>query len=157
MPCADFILSDCTLYQLLSANKIFIHSFHTFRDSGIGAGDITVYLGRDTQDLSNPNEVSRTGSQLINHPNYDDSTMDNDMALIKLSSSVTFTNYIRPVCLAADGSVFSAGIITWVTGWGNIGWRGETSFSDWTLKIHKAQFILHFKSRKKLGLALWCL
>jgi secreted trypsin-like serine protease len=79
-----------------------------------------VYLGRDTQLSLNPNEVSRTGAQLINHPNYDTSTSDNDIALIQLSSSVDFTDYIKPVCLATDGSVFSAGTISWVTGWGAI-------------------------------------
>uniref|UniRef100_A0A673HBQ5 Trypsin-like n=1 Tax=Sinocyclocheilus rhinocerous TaxID=307959 RepID=A0A673HBQ5_9TELE len=66
---------------------------------------------------SNPNEVLRTAS-VINHPDYYDPTHDNDIALLKLSSSVTFTNYIRPVCLAAAGSKYAAGTETWVTGWG---------------------------------------
>ncbi|XP_031695704.1 serine protease 27-like [Anarrhichthys ocellatus] len=80
----------------------------------------TVYLGRDTQQLPNTNEVSRRLSQVIRHPNYNDRTNDNDIALLRLSSPVTFTNYIRPVCLAADGSSFAGGASCWVTGWGTI-------------------------------------
>ncbi|KAM3863994.1 trypsin-like [Diretmus argenteus] len=81
---------------------------------------LIVYLGRDTQDSINTNEVSRSVSQIIRHPNYDSTTNDNDMALLRLSSPVDFTDYIRPVCLAASGSVFAAGTTSWITGWGNI-------------------------------------
>ncbi|XP_076608004.1 serine protease 27-like [Chaetodon auriga] len=82
--------------------------------------NLIVYLGRDTQQLSNPNEVSRTVSQIINHPDYNSNTFDNDMSLLQLSSPVEFTDYIKPVCLAAEGSVFEAGLNCWVTGWGTI-------------------------------------
>uniref|UniRef100_A0A671LV79 Trypsin-2-like n=1 Tax=Sinocyclocheilus anshuiensis TaxID=1608454 RepID=A0A671LV79_9TELE len=87
---------------------------HCFQSS---LGTIRIYLGRQSQSGSNPNEVLRTAS-VINHPDYYDLTHDNDIALLKLSSSVTFTNYIKPVCLAAAGSKFAAGTETWVTGWG---------------------------------------
>ncbi|KAM4598243.1 transmembrane protease serine 9-like [Polymixia lowei] len=91
------------------------HCFPSASTSGL-----TVYLGRDTQQSINPNEQSRMVSQIIRHPNYDSQTNDNDMALLELSSPVTFTDYIRPVCLAATGSVFGAGTTGWITGWGNI-------------------------------------
>uniref|UniRef100_A0A8C7MEI5 Peptidase S1 domain-containing protein n=1 Tax=Oncorhynchus kisutch TaxID=8019 RepID=A0A8C7MEI5_ONCKI len=61
-----------------------------------------------------------TSNLIMSHPNYTRSTNDNDMCLLKLSSPVTFTNYIRPVCLAAPGSSFHAGTTSWVTGWGTI-------------------------------------
>uniref|UniRef100_A0AAR2J0T0 Peptidase S1 domain-containing protein n=1 Tax=Pygocentrus nattereri TaxID=42514 RepID=A0AAR2J0T0_PYGNA len=82
---------------------------------------LTVYLGDQSlsNQTSNPNVVSRSVSQLIIHPNYSSSTHDSDLALLKLSSSVTFTNYITPICLAAAGSKFFNGTLTWVTGWGN--------------------------------------
>uniref|UniRef100_M4AGR4 Transmembrane protease serine 9-like n=1 Tax=Xiphophorus maculatus TaxID=8083 RepID=M4AGR4_XIPMA len=82
---------------------------------------VTVYLGRQSQEGSNPNEVSRTAAQIIYHPNYDSVTSNNDIALLKLSLPVTFTSYISPVCLAASGSIFSSGVNSWITGWGNIG------------------------------------
>lgn len=66
-------------------------------------------------------------SQITCHPDYNENTFDNDICLLRLSSAVTFTNFIVPVCLAATGSVFSAGTDIWVTGWGNIGSGGETN------------------------------
>ncbi|KAL0180381.1 hypothetical protein M9458_025823, partial [Cirrhinus mrigala] len=46
----------------------------------------------------------------------------NDIALLRLSEPVNFTNYISPICLAANDSVFHDGTTCWTTGW------GETSF-----------------------------
>ncbi|XP_051987444.1 polyserase-2-like [Xyrauchen texanus] len=80
----------------------------------------TVYLGRQSQEQPNSNEVSRNISQVIPHPQYDELSYNNDMALLHLSSPVNFTAYIKPVCLAADGSIFNNGSDMWVTGWGHI-------------------------------------
>ncbi|XP_015241266.1 PREDICTED: transmembrane protease serine 9-like, partial [Cyprinodon variegatus] len=82
---------------------------------------VTVYLGRQRQEESNPNEVVRKATQITIHPNFSYSTADNDIALIRLSGPVNFTSYISPVCLAASDSTFYSGVESWVTGWGNIG------------------------------------
>ncbi|XP_073670220.1 uncharacterized protein [Paramisgurnus dabryanus] len=79
-----------------------------------------VYLGRHSQQLSNPFEVARNVSLIIPHPAYDANSNDNDMALLQLSAPVNFTAHIGPVCLAADGSIFGNGTDMWLTGWGNI-------------------------------------
>lgn len=87
-------------------------------------GSVTVYLGRQTQEGLNPNLVTRSVTQIINHPDYNSGTSDNDIALLKLSSAVTFNDYVLPVCLAASDSTFHNGTDAWVTGWGNIGSGG---------------------------------
>ncbi|KAK2916546.1 hypothetical protein Q8A67_000920 [Cirrhinus molitorella] len=79
----------------------------------------TVYLGRQSQELPNPNEVSISVSQIILHPEYNSFSHDNDIALLHLSSPVNFTSYIQPVCLAAEGSTFNSDTM-WLTGWGRI-------------------------------------
>ncbi|XP_051770088.1 uncharacterized protein LOC127523435 isoform X2 [Ctenopharyngodon idella] len=84
---------------------------------------LTVVLGRQTQNGFNLNEVSKNVKLIIKHPSYNRHTNNNDIALLKLSSPVTFTDYISPVCLAADGSVFNNGTDSWITGWGNISRR----------------------------------
>ena len=85
-----------------------------------------ISLGRQSLEGDNPNEVSRDVARIIFHPNYDeDSSSDNDIALLKLSSPVSFTDYVRPVCLAANDSVFNNGTDSWVTGWGRIQEGGE--------------------------------
>ncbi|KAL2077974.1 hypothetical protein ACEWY4_025659 [Coilia grayii] len=97
---------------------------------------LTVYLGRQTQFTSNPNEVSRNVIEIISHPSYNSSTRDNDIALLRLSSPVQFTDFIRPVCLAASGSVFSNGTDSWVTGWGSI---GEGNFLPFPQTLQEVQ------------------
>ncbi|XP_043089539.1 prostasin [Puntigrus tetrazona] len=91
------------------------HCFPSTPDASV----YTVYLGRKSQDLPNPNELSRTVSQVIVHPQYNILPHDNDMALLHLSTPVPFTDYIQPVCLAAEGSIFNSDML-WVTGWGTI-------------------------------------
>ncbi|XP_073689481.1 trypsin II-P29-like [Garra rufa] len=82
----------------------------------IRMSNIMIHLGRLTQNGSNPHETSRTVIKVIKHPKYN--SLGNDLALLQLSSSVNFTDYIKPVCLAAAGSIFVAGTDSWVTGWG---------------------------------------
>ncbi|XP_015260038.1 PREDICTED: transmembrane protease serine 9-like, partial [Cyprinodon variegatus] len=93
---------------------------------------LTVYLGRQNQSESNPNEVSRTVTRIIIHPEYNKPLYNNDIALLKMSEPVAFSNYISPVCLAAFNSTFNIGEDTWVTGWGNIGYDdlGYISITD---------------------------
>ncbi|XP_059374207.1 serine protease 30-like [Carassius carassius] len=97
---------------VLSAAHCFFQSYNE--------SDIEMYFGRLSQFDSNPHETNRTASRIISHPDYNDSTYDNDIALIELSFSVDFSDYIRPVCLAAAASVFTAGTESWVTGWGQL-------------------------------------
>uniref|UniRef100_A0A3Q2QZF4 Peptidase S1 domain-containing protein n=1 Tax=Fundulus heteroclitus TaxID=8078 RepID=A0A3Q2QZF4_FUNHE len=81
---------------------------------------LKVYLGRQSQEGSNPNEVVRRVSWIISHPDYYFGP-DNDIALLKLFTPVNFTSYISPVCLAASNSTFYSGVKSWVTGWGETG------------------------------------
>ncbi|XP_066497916.1 prostasin-like [Hoplias malabaricus] len=91
------------------------HCFGSFN-----ASQVTVFLGEQSLDIPTLNVVSRSVTRVIIHPSYSSFINGNDIALLQLSSSVTFTPFIRPVCLAATGSTFFNGTLTWVTGWGNI-------------------------------------
>uniref|UniRef100_A0A671LDZ6 Peptidase S1 domain-containing protein n=1 Tax=Sinocyclocheilus anshuiensis TaxID=1608454 RepID=A0A671LDZ6_9TELE len=77
---------------------------------GISASSLLVYLGKRIQNVSS----------VIVHLSYNSQSSDNDIALLRLSSAVTFNEYIRPVCLAGLNSSFPSGTSSWVTGWGNI-------------------------------------
>uniref|UniRef100_A0A3B3HEP8 Peptidase S1 domain-containing protein n=1 Tax=Oryzias latipes TaxID=8090 RepID=A0A3B3HEP8_ORYLA len=80
---------------------------------------VVVYLG-ETEINNSPNSVSKTVSQIIVHENYNKQTQDNDVSLLKLTSPVTFNDYISPVCLAEQGSNFPGGTTVWVTGFGTL-------------------------------------
>lgn len=85
----------------------------------------TIYLGRQTQSGDNPNEEVRSVSQVIVHPNYNDTLYNNDIALMKLSRAVTYNDFIRPVCLAGNASLFNNATACWASGWGDINSSGE--------------------------------
>ncbi|KAG7334765.1 hypothetical protein KOW79_001361 [Hemibagrus wyckioides] len=99
-------------------NGWVLSAAHCF--SSIKYYQVTVKLGLYTLDGSNPNSVSRSLTAAYVHPSYNSKSSDNDLALLQLSSPVTFTTYITPVCLAASGSTFFTDLQSWVTGWGNI-------------------------------------
>nr|XP_049600320.1 transmembrane protease serine 9 isoform X5 [Syngnathus scovelli] len=89
---------------------------HCFRSSN----PVMAIMGRQRLQGSNPNEEIRSISQIIRHPDYDEPTFDNDLALVRLLLPVPFNNFIAPVCLAASGSTFFTGTDSWVTGWGTL-------------------------------------
>ncbi|XP_054623797.1 prostasin-like isoform X2 [Dunckerocampus dactyliophorus] len=80
----------------------------------------TLYLGRHNQSGPNPNEVSRNVSQIIEHPDYQTLPTENDVALMRLSTPVTYTDYIRPICIASNSSQINNGTMCWATGWGRL-------------------------------------
>ncbi|KAJ8006790.1 hypothetical protein DPEC_G00110870 [Dallia pectoralis] len=99
------------------------HCFRTIPPS------LTVVLGLQNLQGSNPNSLTLSVSQIIVNPNYNSQTNDNDLCLLKLSSTVTFNNFIQPVCLAASDSTFYTGTTSWVTGWGTTSSGGSISNS----------------------------
>ena len=127
-----------------------LHCFVSLLIFSTSTAGLAVVLGLQSQEGSNPNAVSRTVSQIINHPSYNPSTFDNDISLLKLSSPVTFNDFIVPVCLAASDSTFNDGVDTWITGWGNIG-SGGRSLRNWGTSITCAlsDSKMHLSERRK--------
>ncbi|XP_042609386.1 tryptase-like isoform X1 [Cyprinus carpio] len=105
---------DHTFPQILNTALVIL----LFSSFSVNTFSVCVYLGRRTQQGDHGHEVSRSVSTLLIHPSYNNDTYNNDIALLRLSSSVIFTNYIRPVCLAAENSNFPSGTSSWITGWG---------------------------------------
>ncbi|XP_072550587.1 prostasin-like [Salminus brasiliensis] len=102
-------------------NNWILSAAHCFQSSQTSSPSaLTVYLGLSSLQTVNSNTQRMSVRQIINHPSYVSITNDNDIALLELSTSVTFTDYVQPVCLAASGSTLGAGTLVWVTGWGNI-------------------------------------
>ncbi|XP_058623628.1 serine protease 27-like isoform X2 [Onychostoma macrolepis] len=101
--------------SLISSGWV-LSAAHCF--SSVNTFSIIVYLGRRRQQGDHGHELSRSVNTLLIHPSFNSDTYNNDIALLRLSSSVNFTNYIRPVCLAAESSDFPSGTSSWITGWG---------------------------------------
>ncbi|XP_061613070.1 prostasin [Phyllopteryx taeniolatus] len=80
-----------------------------------------MYFGKQNQSTTSPNEVTRTVAQIIVHPQYNSVTFQNDVALMRLSSPITYSDYIRPICMASNSSHFNNATRCWGTGWGRLG------------------------------------
>lgn len=89
-----------------------------------------VLLGAHDLSSIGPEVVVMGVSQGKIHEHFDcsGSRLDNDIALLKMSIPVTYTNYIQPVCLAQKGSTFHTGIKAWVAGWGALQDGGNLPF-----------------------------
>ncbi|XP_054684515.1 transmembrane protease serine 2 [Grus americana] len=85
-----------------------------------------VYAG-----ILNQNEMLlRNGyrvQQIISHPDYDADSKDNDVALMKLETPLSFTDTVRPVCLPNPGMMFQPNQQCWISGWGAEYQGGTTS------------------------------
>merc|ERR1712001_218468 len=87
------------------------------------ASRIRVILGEHNIADSDFNRVDVT--EIINHPNYNPQTTDNDYAILRLADPVTFTSEVSPACLPADLSNTFAGVLATVTGWGTLSSGGS--------------------------------
>ncbi|XP_070761592.1 ST14 transmembrane serine protease matriptase a [Enoplosus armatus] len=76
------------------------------------------YLGLHMQGKIGSPVVKKNLKQVISHPNYNEYTFDNDIALMELDSPVTYSDYIRPICLPSPQHDFPTGNTVWITGWG---------------------------------------
>lgn len=91
----------------------------------------TVYLGINNQDLID--QGLATGYQLskvLVHPDYDSINVLNDIAIFKLVSQITPSEYIQAACLP-DSSVryypSQVNISSYVNGWGDLYGNGTVS------------------------------
>lgn len=90
------------------------------------ANSLDVLTGIST--LSKANEGERiSAKRIILHPNYNDNSMENDIALIELSSPTT-ASVVR-AATPADSQAFAMGQPVSVSGWGNLSTTG-TEYPD---------------------------
>ncbi|XP_072775607.1 transmembrane protease serine 9 isoform X5 [Taeniopygia guttata] len=57
--------------------------------------------------------------RIYKHPFYNVYSLDYDVALLELSTPVTFSSTIRPICLPDNSHIFREGARCFITGWGS--------------------------------------
>ncbi|CAJ1064567.1 transmembrane protease serine 2 [Xyrichtys novacula] len=110
---------------------------HCFQDSNNNPRQWRVYSG----DVSLTRLSFGTGTRvrkIINHEKYDSDTNDNDIALLRLDSPLTFSSSVKPVCLPSAGVDLSPERQAWVTGWGAL--RSSGPSPD---KLNQAQVTIY--------------
>lgn len=113
--------------------------------AGEGNTGIWVVAGEYHIRQSSGNEQNIRSKKLYMHPQYDDWTMVNDIALIHLSSPMQLNGCVGTVCLPS--SDVSPGTDCWITGWGTLSSGGR---SPTTLQEAKVT-VMSNKDCKKTG------
>ncbi|XP_075949759.1 serine protease 33 [Anarhichas minor] len=80
----------------------------------------TIYVGRYQLNGFNSHQSIHRVSRVVIPYGYSEPKNGKDLALVRLSSPVTWSDYVRPVCLPASGTLFPGGMQCYVTGWGNV-------------------------------------
>ncbi|XP_028931810.1 suppressor of tumorigenicity 14 protein isoform X1 [Ornithorhynchus anatinus] len=79
----------------------------------------TAYLGLHDQRQRQASTVQeRKVKRVIRHRLFNDFTFDHDIAVLELDQPVTYSNWVRPVCLPDATHSLPPGKAIWVTGWG---------------------------------------
>ncbi|XP_062557292.1 uncharacterized protein LOC134222163 [Armigeres subalbatus] len=89
----------------------------------LGEYDITT-----TNDGANPVDIYV--EKVIVHEQYNEKTIQNDVALIRLQSEAPFTDMIRPICMPVEEPMRSLNLTYYspfVAGWGTTSFRGPTA------------------------------
>lgn len=79
-----------------------------------------IYVGRYQLNGINLQQSVHRVRQVVIPSGYVEPHSGKDLALVQLSSPVTWSDHVRPVCLPASGTLFPGGMQCYVTGWGNI-------------------------------------
>ncbi|GJQ73783.1 CLIPC1 [Trypoxylus dichotomus] len=83
-------------------------------------GDLQISTQADDAQVQQFRVVQRFG-----HPAYRTLSHYNDIALLELDRTVTFSKYVRPACLPSEEDLTNAQLIA--TGWGALEFTGRTS------------------------------
>uniref|UniRef100_A0A4W3K8V7 Peptidase S1 domain-containing protein n=1 Tax=Callorhinchus milii TaxID=7868 RepID=A0A4W3K8V7_CALMI len=103
------------------SDRWLLSAAHCFQDNNANPSLWTAFFGS----VIVGEGTSRTIERIITHPNFSiPGLFNNDIAVLELSSPLTFTDFIRPICLPSSSHVFRDGQTCTVTGWGTLSYQG---------------------------------
>lgn len=113
--CGSVLITD--RHVLTAAHCIYVYT----------KNEITVRLGEYR--FSTKEDTRSRDFRVIDfkqHEEFDETTYENDVAILKLHQTVLFNSYIWPVCMPPTGDTFD-GYDGIVTGWGTQSFGGPAS------------------------------
>lgn len=83
---------------------------------GVNAGSLQIVAGAHQQNTNEPDQQRIAAARFVMHPTWNSNTIDGDVAVITLSSSLTMNSRVESACIPSQGRVPSGA--TWNIGWG---------------------------------------
>ncbi|XP_061725069.1 trypsin CFT-1-like [Cydia pomonella] len=77
--------------------------------------------------FANSGGVVHTVSQNILHPSFNRNTLDNDIAIVRLATTITFNNQARAGSIAGTNYNVADNQAVWAVGWGATSFQGPAS------------------------------
>uniref|UniRef100_A0A4Y0BVR1 Peptidase S1 domain-containing protein n=1 Tax=Anopheles funestus TaxID=62324 RepID=A0A4Y0BVR1_ANOFN len=118
---------------ILDQNTVLTAAHCLTTSNGVMAKErLVVQVGRNRLRVASNRAQEHEAFELIIHPEYNVNRIQHDIALIKLATDITYTDYIQPICLWNRGEDQSAIVGSWgtVIGFG----RDETDNPSDTLR-----------------------
>ncbi|XP_038618233.1 serine protease 33-like [Tachyglossus aculeatus] len=103
--------------SLLTSSWVLTAAHCVFQEE---PSSFSVILGANNLDPISTDGVTHKVKQILVHPKYTGNVVESsDIALLELSEPVSFTEKIRPICIADASSRPASGTPCWATGWGS--------------------------------------
>ncbi|XP_048248347.1 atrial natriuretic peptide-converting enzyme-like isoform X1 [Haliotis rufescens] len=100
-------------------NELFIlTAAHCIGGGGVPFLQWTIQAGHTRKDTYSRYRQVRKGQKFFTYPGYNHYTVENDIAIIKLDEPLTFSDYLRPICLPKQGQLIPVGTRCISAGWG---------------------------------------
>lgn len=109
-------------------NKWIVTAAHCVAND-LTASKYTVRVGQHDSSVSESTAKDYKVKRIIKHSSYNTNNMDNDIALLELSTSITYSTAVSPVCLPGVESDPSSGTQVITTGWGETSAYGKVEGS----------------------------
>ena len=111
---------------LIDSNHVLTaaHCVDTLRDK---RNKLKVTLGDHNKREVKDAEQTLRLSSVTTHKNWNMTAMQDDIAILKLSESVTLSSYISPICLPYGGMKPDVGTECMLSGWGKTSARSNTA------------------------------
>lgn len=102
-------------------NRWVLSAAHCYHKTGYPMSSYRVCLGMYQLSLTNPNSACSAVKNVIINSLYAQEGEPGDIMLFELKETISFSDFILPICLPDSSSNFPSGLDCWVTGWGDIG------------------------------------
>jgi len=109
--------------------RYVITAMHCVKSGNSVASSVTIAIGEHNINQAIETQTAQTirATNIVMRDDYDENAVDNDIAILKLASDVTFNDNVVPACLPTNADLTYAGQDAVVSGWGTTRSGGSTS------------------------------